>query len=380
MRCLAELLCEKCGAKFYSDLPSGQGLFTPMLLEQKTGVVHDRFATDWFAIWLRDSFAKRTNRPVGFSVRGSGAAKKPGGILLNCLDTLYGHSLLKLLNAQAYLDSNPELDLLLIVPAQLAWMVPDETHEAWVIDSSLDRGTEWNDWLAAEIRRRVESYDRCFLSLAFSHPSGCDFSIERFTRTTPFPLEEWKERLARPTVTFIWRDDRPWNQRQKRSVVELAEALRRVHPKLDFAVVGLGAAGDFPSWIADDRAPKIDVETERRWCARYAESHVVTGVHGSNMLLPSAHAGATVELLPPDRLGNVLQDLVIPCDDGDLRATMFRRRLLPLATAPEELAQTIDSVLRLDPAMRLLMTRDFCRHGLTSDTSRWRFPERSSER
>ena len=387
MRALAELRCAGCGSAFYGDLPAGQGLYTPMLLEPATGLVHDRYATAWFARWLRDSFANRTAAPVGFTVRPTAAsprAKARRAVLLNCLDTLYGHSLLKLLNAQSYLNAHPDFDLLVLVPAPLAWMVPEQVHESWIVDLPLRRGTEWNDALAAEIRRRVEAYDECYLSLAFSHPSACDFSIERFTGTSPFPMAEWQQRLLKPTVTFIWRDDRSWSSNHPSEgaaahgkLLEFAEILRRRWPELDLAVVGLGKGAQLPGWITDDRCVEINEATERRWCARYASSHVVVGVHGSNMLLPSAHAGATVELVPPGRWGNFLQDLVVPVADGDARAAMFRRRLLPLSTSPEEVAQIVTSILQLDSAMRMLMTRDFLRHGERDDTSRWRFPERN---
>ncbi len=412
MRCLADLRCERCGAGFYGDLPTGQGLYTPMLLERRTGFVHDRYGTEWFAGWLRNSFANRTSEPIGFTVRETQAgAEKRRAVLLNCLDTLYGHSLLKLLNAQYYLDAHPDFDLLVMVPASLSWMVPAGARESWIVDLPLRRGTMWNEWLAGEVRRRVEAYDSCYLSLAFSHPSSSDFSIERFTKTKPFPHDEWEQRLTRPTVTFIWRDDRLWSdsaatqleragraarfatrfsarwQRrqdehrehaaQRSRVLELAVELRRVFAEIDFSVAGIGAPGNLPSWITDERCTGIDEATEQRWCERYASSHVVIGVHGSNMLLPSAHAGATVELVPPDRWGNVLQDLVVPpCNDGDARATMFRQRLLPLSTSPQETARVVASILSLDRGMRLLMTQRFCQHGDPKDASRWRFPRR----
>jgi hypothetical protein len=96
------------------------------------------------------------------------------------------------------------------------------------------------------------------------------------------------------------------------------------------------------------------------------------------MLLPSAHAGATVELVPPDRWGNVLQDLVVPADDADARAALFRRRLLPLSSSPEEVAHIVACLMRLDTGMRRLMTREFTQHGVVSETSKWRFPERDA--
>ncbi len=209
MRNLADLRCPRCLREFYGDLAAGQALYTPMLLEKATGTVHDPHGVEWFAEWLRGSYARRTDTPVPFDVRECLPVTRPV-VLLNCLDTLYGHSLLKLLNAQSYLDRRRDVDLIVIVPSFLAWIVPDGVAQVWTVGLPLRRGTEWNDWLAREIRRRVEAFESVSLSHALSHPRPDEYDIERFTRVEPFPLEEWAERLKKPTVTFIWRDDRPW--------------------------------------------------------------------------------------------------------------------------------------------------------------------------
>ncbi|HZI16999.1 MAG TPA: hypothetical protein VEY09_00240 [Pyrinomonadaceae bacterium] len=383
MRALADLRCPACGREFYGDLKTGQALYTPMLLEKDTGAVHDAHGVGWYAGWLRDSYARRTDAPVPFSVRESRAVRRPV-VLLNCLDTLYGHSLLKLLNAQHYLDRRPDVDLIVVVPDALAWMVPDGVAQTWVVGLPLRRGTEWNDWLAREIRRRVETFGSVSLSTAPSHPRPVDYDIERFTRVRPFPLEEWGARLLRPRVTFAWRDDRCWEVPRDRSaaqrpggirrltrrspaapagqaslVSELAEALRAGRPALDFAVAGLAESvsrGEFPPWVEDLRSTGVSEETERRWCLLYAGSHVVVGVHGSNMLLPSGHAGSVVELLGPERWGNFTQDILFRQHD-DCREMFFRYRFIPTTTPPREVAGLVESLLGgREPFRRLMNT------------------------
>jgi len=120
MRNLADLKCPQCGRKFYGDLPVGHGLYYPMLLEPDTGIVHDKHGVNWFANWLRDSYANRVNSPVKFTVEDFRPLKRP--VLLNCLDRLYGHCILKLLNAQYYLDHHSNIDLIVLVPRFLRWM------------------------------------------------------------------------------------------------------------------------------------------------------------------------------------------------------------------------------------------------------------------
>jgi DNA-directed RNA polymerase subunit RPC12/RpoP len=380
MRNLADLLCTTCGREFYGDLAAGQALYTPMLLEKATGVVHDPHGVEWFAAWLRDSYARRADEPVPFDVQERRAITRPV-VLLNCLDTLYGHSLLKLLNAQHYLD-RADVDLVVIVPSFLKWMTPDGVAQVWSVGLPLRRGTEWNDWLAREIRRRVEAFDRLSLSHALSHPRPDEFDIERFTRVKPFPLDEWDARLVRPSVTFIWRDDRPWrsttdasqptrrerlkqliasrprpSMEQSRLVSELAEALRRDMPALDFAVAGPAeneGRGGLPEWISDLRRDALDEAAERAWCERYAASHVVVGVHGSNMLLPSAHAGGVVELIGPERWGNFTQDILFR-DAADCRETLFRYRFVDELTPPTTLARLITMLIQKRASFRHLM-------------------------
>lgn len=393
MRNLAHLQCLSCMREFYGDLPSGHGLYYPMLLERETGKVHNSYGVSWFADWLARSYAQRTNTPIKLSTEDRKPIVKP--LLLNCLDTLYGHCLLKLLNAQYYLDHRPDFDLVVLVPSFLRWLVPDGVAAIWTVDLPLSKGIEWNDGLADELRKRISAFSECWLSVGFSHPHPEDYDVERFTRVTPFPIDEWQIRMKRPTVTFIWREDRLWwferhnklvnllprtiqgmlrkqitkVERQRRLVVKLADSLRVKFPEIDFAVVGLDRSGEFPAWITDLRNSRPTASTERAWCERYASSHVVIGVHGSSMLLPSAHAGAVVELMPNERWDNILQDLLFR--PNDLRETIFRCRIIPLAASISEMALIVGSILSDHGKFLINMRREFCDHGRTGQASAW---------
>ncbi len=377
MRNLADLRCPKCCREFYGDLLAGHGLYYPMLLEKKNGDIYDPQNVKWFADWLHHSYANRSDEPLKFEAENFRPLQTP--LLLNCLDTLYGHCLLKLLNAQYYLDKRPELDLVVLLPRCLRWMVPDGVAAIWIVDLPLTRGTEWNDWLATEISARLKQFDEVWLSAAYSHPHPKDFAIQRFTRMQPFPVDEWQERLETPTVTFISREDRLWDdarnqgylkrwtnkltteigsngfsmppRAQNQRVVLLATYLRKALPMLNFAVVGLGKPGGMPRWIGDLRTTAIDETVENSWCDRYCRSHVVIGIHGSNMLLPSAHAGATIELMLSERWGNIAQDLLMP--DLDCREALFRYRIVPDSVPIKELTFMIKSLLYTYPVMKL---------------------------
>ena len=381
MRNLADFRCANCESEFYGDLPAGQGLYTPILLNKKSGAISSGENAEWFSNWLSDSYKNRSRKPRDFEVRKLSKVKNKV-VLLNCLDTLYGHSLLKLLNAQHYLDHQTDFSLIVMLPPFLEWLLPDNVAEAWIVDLPLRHGTEWNDWLAGEIGKRLASFSEVCLSVAFSHPHPQDFDIERFTKIKPFPLEKFTESQKNPVVTFIWREDRLWETpnaetdelfgkfrrhgnlpkqiaEQRRSVLHFAQSLRGIFPRLDFAVAGIGQAGNLPDWISDLRLTSLDSAAERLWCERYAKSHLVVGIHGSNMLLPSAHAGGVIELISEDRQGNFLQDILFR--SGDAREMMFRYRFVETSIVPEDLARLAATMLRYED-FRRLMSPEFCRH------------------
>lgn len=382
MRPLADLFCAGCGREYYGDLAAAQALYTPMLVERSEGKVYDRYGVAWFAKWLESAYASRSNDPVPLVVEEFRTVRRP--VLLNCLDRVYGHALLKLLNAQHYLDRHADMDLIVLVPRYLRWMVPDGVAAIWTADIPLRAGACWNDWLAGELARLVGRYQECMLSIALPHPHPDDFDIERFTRVPVFPEERWRDALRAPLVTFIWREDRLWLgpgnsvrniawklrrkagisssrlPEQRRRMLELAGIIRKSLPGCRFAVAGLGEPGELPGWMEEHRIARPDTDQEREWCRLYSRSHLVIGVHGSNLLLPSAHAGAVINLMPADRWPNMLQDMLIVRSDP--REAMLQYRLLPVAMPLEEIGEIAVALLASRNALMLHMGREYSLH------------------
>jgi hypothetical protein len=347
-------------------------------------------AVGWFSQELADGFARRVHQPVPFIEEQYQALDR--AVIVNCLDNFYGHCLLKLLNSQYYFKHRPEVPVVLLIPKVLRWMAPEGVAAIWTVDCPLRQLPTWNDWLADQIRQKTRSWREAFLSLGLSHPHPRDFQIQRFTRVAPFDLAQWDTRLREaPVVTFVWREDRLWNERpatrwkraarlkdsalrrlakpsasslevrrQHKLVLALADSLRRAFPRVDFALVGPGQPGGMPGWVADLRTATIGPAVERAWCARYAQSHLAVGVHGSNMLLPSGHAGAVIELVPEQRWGNLVQDLLLPVLDA--RDALFRFRFLPLETSAATVATVAISLLCEAPSAALNFQPPWCDH------------------
>jgi hypothetical protein len=132
--------------------------------------------------------------------------------------------------------------------------------------------------------------------------------------------------------------------------------IRSLNPQVSFSVAGLGTQTQFPSWIKDARVKKFDADSERQMCQLYSESRLVIGVHGSNMLLPSAHAGLSLDLMPNDRWGNFAQDFLY--QEADARIASFRYRYLPLMTNLPVLASIVIKMISGYHKYRIAMACD----------------------
>jgi hypothetical protein len=103
---------------------------------------------------------------------------------------------------------------------------------------------------------------------------------------------------------------------------------KKLNGRYTYSVAGLGRYGKMPSFIDDQRIGNFTEESERRLCKIYSESVLVMGVHGSAMLLPSAHAGMAVSLMPSKRWGNFAEDILY--NETDVRLASFQRRIIPM--------------------------------------------------
>ena len=311
--------CPQCGHTFVQDLPAGHGLVYPCSLDLDTGDVYATPPTEWFSAPLRGYYERPDADPVEVTVRGGAPRDRPA-VLLNCLDVVYGHALLKLLNAGRHRDEHT----IALVPAALAGLVPAHVDEAWELGAGFGRLGSWlldlDSWVAG---RLAEFTAGVRLSPAFPHPHPSTYAVaEHLGDVEP-------RRNGSPSIVLALRDDRRWGagtRAQARNVARFAARVARTYPDAGFTAVGLGGAGRMPSIVEDLRAQTADPERERRWLAAMAGADLAIGVHGSNLLLPSGLAGATIELVPRERYANYLQATLVSEDDP-LTALMTHRAL-----------------------------------------------------
>jgi len=359
---MGEYACGACGTRFFRDLPIGFQVDLPLAF-----TVEGRRILHWNAEpWITypeyaepSALEPRIERKVF-----SGHERI---IVLNTLDHLYGHVLLKLYNAQYYLDHYKDRGLVVIVPRMFEWLVPKGVAEVWVVDQKLSQARAWHPAIDRFAQEQLPRYKEVDLARGWGHVEPAHVDIERFTGVEPFPLDKYVS--TAPHITFVARTDRLWFRsplakfcRRALGAVGLGKSagrwftgrqsalmrgvMRRVKkalPDASFTVVGLAPPGGFEGLAEDLRTMRMDTETELRWCRAYARSHIVVGVHGSNMLLPTAHAAGLIEILPRDRFGNFGQDVSIRYGD---RMQLFLYRFVDEFVGPATVARNAVSMIR----------------------------------
>ena len=388
---LAELCCDSCKGEFYADFPCGQALYTPVSIRKSDCKVYAPDNIRWYSEPLLNSYRKKDERVIRIEKKVYSAVKEV--VLLNCLDYLYGHILLKLLNAQDYLEKYPEKGLVVIIPSSFEWLIPKGVAEVWLVHITLKESLSWFTVLEVFVREQLKRFDKVYLSLAFSHPDPSKINIENFVKTAPFEIDNFSKTI--PTVTFILRDDRVifrsrvekiawmvlkqlgispffsgfYGRRQKKYIEKIGSSLVKCIPDIKINIVGIGKKSKWPKYIHDCRESDINTEIELSWCRIYAQSHVALGIHGSNMLIPTALAASFIEILPQERWGNIMQDILASYTGRDCS---FRGRFINEFASSRRLAKLVAHVMKTYPAFRRLMSAEYLQHGIYTDTSFWR--------
>ncbi len=363
---LGDHLCNACGLEFLQDIKLGFAVQHPVALRKKDGKLYNiSNAGQWLTTPLVNAYKKQARHQPPIERVVERPFRRV--VILNCLDFLYGHVLLKLFNARHYLDEHPDLGLVLILPRMFAWLVPKGTAEVWLVDMKLGDAHGWYTGIDAFVQERLSEYDEVYMARGYAHPDQSKIDIGRFTGVEPFQLHEFDSKPKH--ITFIARQDRLWLKSdtadlafrgllrsglrkrfghllvagQSRRIRKTMELIRKKFPDVQFTVVGLDEPGGFEGLAEDLRTQRMDVATELAWCRAYAASQVVVGVHGSNMLLPTAFAAGAVEILPRDRYGNIVQDIFVRYTD---RMQLFLYRFVREHAHPAEVADHCIAMLR----------------------------------
>ncbi|HMN04386.1 MAG TPA: hypothetical protein PKD45_01560 [Flavobacteriales bacterium] len=365
---IGEYRCGHCGAEFARDLPVGFALYRTYAWRLKDR--HTYYPVDDGKHWRsHPAVAEHSGDRYGAERKVFKEHKRI--VILNTIDFLYGHVVLKLFNAQYYLDHHPDIGLVVMVPRMFEWLVPDGVAEKWVFDIKLSQGSRWNAGVDAFVQEQLGRYEEVYLAAAYSHPEFVHIDIGRFSRVKPFDPSAFLEQP--PMITMVARRDRLWYRTpagkfihrvlrklglfpglfpwlQDRLIARVMHLVRKELPDARFGVVGLGNPGGMPAGTEDLRTMKMDLGVELAWCRLYARSQVAVGVHGSNMILPTAHAAGCVEILPYDRYGNMVQDISVRYHD---RMQLFMYRFTDEFASPRQVARHVISMFTDHEVYRL---------------------------
>jgi len=363
---LGDCTCSVCDLNFYQVLPIGHTVDDVLSIGKTNGRLYQ---PESHPSWLSDSVMKAhlgmRKDPVG--IRKITYKKCENVVILNTLDFLYGHTLLKLYNALYHLDHQKDLGLIIIIPKMFEWLIPEGCAEAWVVDLKLSDLAYGYESIQKFVSQEFERFQKIYLSKAYSHPDFTNVDVTRLTKVKPFDLATFSQQ--KPTITFVLREDRLWfgsladywlyracrklktlswgrrilskrqNQLIKRTILEIRKKL----PEANVYVVGLGSTGNFKGFAVDQRKIEVDPAVETLWCKIYSQSHVVVGVHGSNMLLPTALAAGCVEILPEDRYGNIIQDISVRYAD---RLQLFFYRFVDQYAGPKSVSSKVTAMIQ----------------------------------
>lgn len=355
MHTCVETECSSTQQTVIADLPVSHAVTNACQVNIKTGEIFCRAEVKkWLGIPLLQSLQNPDTAEIELTIEKKKEYKSV--VIINCLDHLYGHALLKLLNVERHLDTKNKLGVIVLIQDFLRWLVPDGVAEIWTVKIPLNKAQNYFPKVQYAIEKECKRFKIIYVSKAYSHPTIKD--ISRFSRIQKHSAEQKDFRIS-----FIWRSDRPWidnpyliaaakktglmrilHHVQKRKIIRLFTLLRKYFPENKFTVTGFGTAIRFPRWIDDQRVNGFSEEIEKKLCNLYAQSRIVIGIHGSNMLLPSAHAGMTVDLMPTERWGNFAQDILF--QEENIRLAVFRYRFFPLSTSLAVLAHSIQVQIR----------------------------------
>lgn len=365
---LADCSCNNCGQKFWFTLPAGHTISLPVKIG-KGGNLFDypEEAEAWLARPLIDSIFKYQKEEVVLERKVILASNKKKAILLNTVDSCYGHVFTKLWNARLLVNKEPDKDVIVLVPYQLAWLVPEGVTEIWLVKAPSSKLDKFLANLDGFVKKELERFDSVALSPAYPHLDVAGIDIESFVKTNRFDLAQFTK--ATPQITFSLREDRFWHTsvvefllykgsvklgllpyfkryfvwQQNRLVCKTAKLIRQQLADVKVVATGLGRSGNLGACLNDQRTENITAEVEAQWCSVYAGSHIVIGVHGSNMLIPTALAAGFIEILPRYKISNITEDIIMSYKS---RYTLFLGRHLDQYVSPSLVAMHIISIIK----------------------------------
>ena len=368
---LGVFTCAACGFEFLHTLPIGHALEFPITISSADKkAMNQTPANQWLALPLQESFLSQNKLKVEVRIEQQKIIMGDP-IIINCLDSCFGHLYAKVWNAQSLVNRHPEKDVIVLIPANYALMVPKEASEIWLVDIPITAVRFFLEGLDRWIKNQLERFEKVYLSQAYMHLDHHAFvNVEKLLGQKRFDLNQFHELPLQ--ITFILREDRFWHgsrvmdylfrlsvklgrqqllksfflRRQRYLVCKTSRYIGKSIPEVRFNATGLGKSQPLGGQINDLRVAQINLETERSWNKVYSQSQIVIGIHGSHMLLPTSLAAGFINLLPRYKIDHLVEDTVLPYSN---RMLQFMGRFLDEFSSSSLIAMHAVSMVRSFP-------------------------------
>jgi hypothetical protein len=363
---LVKSKCNNCNVHFFQTLPVGHDLLFPMTFIERD----KKIVTKERAKWLSQPLVKALfeGACVRLKVSRDIHSQKSEAIILNCLDNCFGHVFAKLWNASILQEKYPDQSIIVFIPASMRWLIPAGISEIWAFDHSLSELDKFLTGLDEEVKQNLlPRFENVWMSKAYTHLDLARVDLKAMLRTDRFDLASFD--ITPTTITFVVREDRFWHSsafefflfkvfvklrlsknifvwRQNNLISRLADLIKKELGNARFHATGLGKSGRLSSLITDKRKINLTKEDELEWCDIYSKSHVVIGVHGSNMMIPTALAAGFIEVLPRHKLRHIAEDTLV---NYSSRYTIFLGRHVDHFVRPRLLADHVVNIIRFFP-------------------------------
>jgi hypothetical protein len=315
---------DDAGKIIWKDFPASHGLYTPCLYDPAARKIDSLPHFEWWADPLHRLFEEPQIAETKIVVHPRRKAKS--WIILNTLDTIFGHSLLALFNAQFYLEQFPQHGLIVIAKPELLRFIPKDVAEIWEVQIAPKDSERWHAQLDDRFRAQCATSTEVHIACAPSHPDPSRYDVRNFgISPATGPVN-----TTAPRILFLYRGTRLWggsNESERNRLERLGRWLHKFWPQARLEIWGHATPPQLPAgWANQTR--RDEPTYDERLLTALAEADLVFGAHGSSMLLPSAIARLVIELVPLDKQPSLLQDFLFDTRSQNLRQHLWRRRFL----------------------------------------------------
>jgi hypothetical protein len=346
------------GNILWKDFPASHGLYGPCIYDPATKKIESLPGLEWWSDPMQKLFATPRAKQPRIEIHRRRDCKS--WILLNTLDTIFGHSFLILLNASYYLRKFPDHGLIVVTTSELMRYVPKDVAEIWEVKIPPKETDQWVEPLAQLFQERCKGSE-VHIAAGVSHPDPSRYHLADFgIRPSSGP-----DNTTEPRIVFVYRGSRLWGgdwKSERMRLGRLGEWLRKFWPQCELKIFGHAALPEnVPGW--EDGTNRSEADYDSRLIQALAQADLVFGAHGSSMLLPSAISRLVLEFVPLDKQPSLLQDFIFDESNLNMRQQIWRRRFLYGNStlndiSPRGVAQLINSMISMQAQFDFYQSRE----------------------